>query len=44
MRLEIINNVDKILKDDLSIEIKKDSKVLIAEASFFLSSISLLIL
>ncbi len=42
MRLEIINNVDKTLKDDLSIEIKKDSKVSIAAASFSIYAFDLL--
>lgn len=32
--MEIINNTTKTLKDDLSVEIKKDSKISIAAACF----------
>lgn len=34
MEIEIINNKDKLLKDDLSSEIKKGSKLSIAAACF----------
>lgn len=34
VKVEVVNNIDRTLKDDLSQEIQKDSKLSIATASF----------